>query len=435
VTVKSSVFVPDGDDTQALPSRAAVFDLYESEVRSYSRTFPVVFLQAEGSYMSDRDGRRWLDFLSGAGSLNYGHNHPALKKALLDYMADNGVVNSLDLYTSAKEDFLTIFNNVILRPRGLSYKCQFCGPTGTNVVEAALKLARKYTKRKNIISFSNSYHGMSAGSMSVSALLRRGGAFANGSSESVTFLPFDGFTGLKDETAFIRKLLTATGSGIAPPAAFIVELVQGEGGVNVASTDWVTEIYRLAKEIGALFIVDDIQAGCGRTGKFFSFEHHGIAPDIVCLSKSISGFGLPMSLMLMSPNCDVWEAGEHTGTFRGFAYSYVTAMAAIRQFWAEGEFQGELRQLCEQLNSLLRRLKGKYSQQISEIRKKGMFSGIQVTSAELARKIQRDCFSQGLIVEICGASSNTLKLLPPLTVSAAELDFGISVIDDAFRRS
>lgn len=430
MAVKGALGLAEIQNATTAPT--AVFDLYESEVRTYCRTFPVVFSRGEGSYLIGSNGRRWLDFLSGAGSLNYGHNHPALKRALLEYVAGDGVVNSLDLHTSAKEDFLSTLNNIILKPRNQNFKCQFCGPTGTNVVEAALKLARKCTKRSNIISFSSSYHGMSAGSMAVSASLRSRGSANGRVSDGVTFLPFDGFTGMKDEIVFIRKLLTTAGSGIAPPAAFIVELVQGEGGVNVASTPWVTELYSLAKELGALFIVDDIQAGCGRTGRFFSFEHHGITPDIVCLSKSISGLGLPMSLMLINPQFDIWEPGEHTGTFRGFTYSFVTAAEALRTFWATDQFAGEVATAAGQLRESLAALRERYPRQVSSVRQIGMFAGIRMASSELAHSVQRSCFSNDLIVEICGPGADTLKLLPPLTISPAELESGIGKLDVAF---
>ena len=281
-----------------------VFERYESNIRTYCRSFPALFARGEGRYLFDNQGRKWLDLLSGAGSMNYGHNHPVLKQALIEYIEANGIVNSLDLSTTAKSEFLRALNEVILEPRGLEYRCQFCGPTGTNVVEAALKLAKKITQRKGVVAFSNSYHGMSAGSMAISSSQGRYSSEPYFNSERVTFMPFEGFSGCEEEIKLIRSMLTLKGSGIQAPAAFILEIVQCEGGINIPSVEWVRQIAALAKEMGALLIADEIQTGCGRTGKFFSFEHFGIVPDLVCLSKSIGGMGSPMSILLINPAHD-----------------------------------------------------------------------------------------------------------------------------------
>lgn len=409
-----------------------MFELYESEVRSYCRSFPGVFARGEGSYLYDRDGRGWLDFLCGAGALNYGHNHPVLKGALLRYIERNGLVSSLDLHTGAKEEFLTALNDVILRPRGLRYRCQFCGPTGTNAVEAALRLARKATRRAGVIAFTNSYHGMSAGAMAVTSSYRRRDD-RHVSADRVTFVPFEGFTGEKVELGFVRRMLTGKGSGIGLPAAIIVELVQGEGGVNVASTPWVREIAALAKELGAVLIVDDIQAGCGRSGRFFSFEHHGIVPDLVCLSKSISGYGLPMSVVLIDPALDVWEPGEHTGTFRGFTYGFVTGAQAFRHFWSTPSFARTLAVRAGELGEHVRGLLVESRGRITAVRQLGLIVGIEMIDAGVASAVQRACFARGLIVETCGPGANTIKLLPPLTVGAEELGAAVEILSAAIR--
>lgn len=415
--------------TPAAPTRT--FELYESNVRLYCRSFPAVFHRAEGSYLFDTDGRRWLDFFCGAGSLNYGHNHPVLKRALLKYIEESGPVNSLDLHTAAKESFLKDLHAVILKPRGLNYRCQFCGPTGTNAVEAALKLARKATGRKNIVSFSGAYHGLSAGSLAVSSVVREKNE-PYLAPHWVTLLPYEGFTGLDNELKLIRKMLTTSGSGVLPPAAFILELVQCEGGVNIASSEWVRELYNLSKELGSLFIVDDIQAGCGRTGRFFSFEHHGIVPDIVCLSKSISGFGFPLSVLLINPALDVWSPGEHTGTFRGFNYAYVTGAAAMRHFWLDPQFLHALDSRAEQIAGFLEILAKKFRSHIVDVRQVGLIAGIKVLNAEFAARLRNCCKERALMLETVGPEDDTLKLLPPLTIGREELQTGLSILWEAF---
>lgn len=410
-------------------SEFAVFESIESNVRSYCRNFPVVFSKAQGSKLYDASGNEWLDFLSGAGSLNYGHNHPSMQKKLVEYIEDNGIVNSLDFYTAAKEEFIQLFRDCILAPRELDYKIQFCGPTGTNSVEAAIKLAKKVTGRKGIVSFSNSYHGMSAGSMSVSASFKkRNEEYLN--PNWVTFLPFSGFSGLDNELAFVRTMLARPGSGIAKPAAFIVELVQGEGGINVAEAGWVSAICALAKELGALVIVDEIQSGCGRTGKFFSFEHYAIKPDLVCLSKSISGYGIPMSLLLIKSELDQWEPAEHNGTFRGFNYGFITGAETLRRYWNGRAFEEALKDTTSILAGSLRKFTRAYPTVVSGYRALGLFAGLDLKDAALAKQVQDACFQKGLILETCGPEGNVLKFLPPINIGHDDLERGLRLLED-----
>jgi diaminobutyrate-2-oxoglutarate transaminase len=421
------------DNMEAENQRPASLSTIESEVRSYCRVFPAEFCRGEGVFLYDTQGRRWYDFLSAAGSLNYGHNPPQLKSALLNYIEANGVTNSLDLHTQAKRTFLETFDEVILRPRGLDYKVQFCGPTGANAVEAALKLARKVTGRHGVVAFSNSYHGMSMGAMSVSASHRRRNE-SYLSPNWVDFLPFDGFTGLPNELDFLRKLLQTKGSGVAPPAAFIVEPVQGEGGVNIASSAWLAGLRELADELGALLIFDEIQCGCGRSGSFFAFEHSGIQPDIVCLSKSISGMGLPMSILLLAPKLDVWTPGEHNGTFRGFNYAFVTATAALREYWASPDFRTELEARSAEVQATLSSWSHDFHRHVVRVSVLGMFAGIRLASTATAQAVQQTCYEDGLIIERCGPESDTLKLLPPVVISHDELDAGLCILRAALVR-
>src|SRR6056297_1899028 len=288
---------------------------HESAVRGYVRSFPAVFQSATGSWLTTHDGRRYLDFFAGAGALNYGHNNPLVKAALLEYIAADGVQHGLDLATEAKGGFLNTFTDTILRPRKLDYKLQFTGPTGTNAVEAATKLARKLKQRSHIVAFTNAYHGHSLGSLALT-----GNQYYHdehyGSHNNVTHLPYDGYLGDFDTSLLLEKMLADSSSGLPKPAAVILETIQGEGGVRVAKVDWLRRVAELCQQHDVLLIVDDIQVGNGRTGTFFSFEPSGIKPDLVCLSKSIGG-GLPMSLLLIKPECDGWSPGQHTGTFRG----------------------------------------------------------------------------------------------------------------------
>lgn len=286
-----------------------IFDRMESEVRGYVRSFPVIFNQARGSMLHDEAGRQYIDFFSGAGSLNYGHNNPILKEKLIEYLHSDGVVHGLDMATTAKKYFMETVDRVLLKPRNWEYKLQFTGPTGTNAVEAALKLARLVKGRPNVISFTHGFHGVSGGSLAVTANAKFRNA-AGVSMANTSFVPYDGYFGPDVNTiTYLERMLEDPSSGMDRPAAIIVETVQGEGGVNVATVRWLQELERLCRQYDMLLIVDDIQVGCGRTGTFFSFESAGIKPDIITLSKSLSGFGLPMSLVLFKPELDIWKPG------------------------------------------------------------------------------------------------------------------------------
>src|SRR5690606_16705635 len=300
-----------------------IFDRLESEVRGYVRSFPVVFKQARGSVLSDETGREYIDFFAGAGSLNYGHNNPVFKQKLMEYIESDGIVHGLDMATAAKRAFIETFERVLLKPRNWRYTLQFTGPTGTNAVEAALKLARLVKGRSNIISFTHGFHGVSGGSLAATANAKFRDA-AGTSLGNTTFMPYDGYFGPDVDTiVYMERMLEDRSSGVDKPAAVIVETVQGEGGINVASLRWLKELQRLCQKHDMLLIVDDIQAGCGRTGSFFSFEPAGIQPDIITLSKSLSGYGLPMSLVLIKPELDIWKPGAHSGTFRGNNLAFI----------------------------------------------------------------------------------------------------------------
>ncbi|PZN31480.1 MAG: diaminobutyrate--2-oxoglutarate transaminase, partial [Proteobacteria bacterium] len=324
-------------------SRRDTFARHESGVRSYARSFPAVFTRAQGVRIHDDQGNVYFDFLAGAGSLNYGHNHPQLRRALIDYIEQQGIAHSLDLHTAAKAEFLEKFSAHILRPRGLSYVAQFTGPTGANAVEAALKLARKYTGRHGVIAFTNGFHGVTLGALAMTGNAHHRGGAGLPLAGSMR-MPYDGYLGEDVDTLeYLEKALSDASSGIDHPAAVIVETVQGEGGLNAARIEWLQGLEALCRRHDILLIVDDIQAGCGRTGTFFSFEPAGLKPDMVTLSKSLSGMGLPFALTLIRRDLDVWKPGEHNGTFRGNNHAFVTAAAAIEHFWSDDTFAAEVR--------------------------------------------------------------------------------------------
>ncbi len=301
-----------------------------------------MFDTARGSLLWDTEGREYLDFLAGAGSLNYGHNDPDLAAALIEHIRRGGLAHGLDLHTRAKRAFLETFEAVVLAPRGLDHRVQFTGPTGTNAVEAALKLARKVTGRRNVLAFTNGFHGVSQGALAATGNAHHRMAPVL-SLPDVTRLPYDGYLGAGlDTTELMQRLLADPSSGVDAPAAVLLETVQGEGGLNVASPEWLRRVAAITRAAGALLVVDDIQAGCGRTGSFFSFEPAGVTPDLITLSKSLSGFGLPMAALLVRPEWDRWQPGEHNGTFRGNAHAFVTAQAALAKFWADGSLERAL---------------------------------------------------------------------------------------------
>lgn len=411
-------------------SKRSVFERRESQVRSYARSFPVKFVHASGASLTDATGKTYTDFLAGCSSLNYGHNHPVLKRALLDYVARDGLTHSLDMETDAKEEFLEEFERTILKPRGLDYAVQFPGPTGANAVEAALKLARKVTGRTSVVAFTNGFHGVTLGALSCTGNAHhRGGAGVE--LGNVTHAPFDGYFGKDADTAdHLAKLLSDPASGVDAPAAIIVETVQGEGGLNAASLEWLSKIARLAKEHGALFIVDDIQAGVGRTGSFFSFEPAGLKPDIVTLAKSISGYGLPMSLTLIRRALDIWKPGEHNGTFRGNCHAFVTAAAALRTFWRDKAFQGAIEEKGAILHTRLGAIADRHDC-IERVKGRGMMLGLDMKSGDLAGTVVDESFARGLVIETSGAHGEVVKCLTPLTITIEELNQGLDILASA----
>ena len=411
------------------------FEQNESGIRSYCRSFPVIFNQARGAELFTREGKSYIDFLAGAGTLNYGHNHPVIKQALIDYLQNDGLTHGLDMYSDAKERFLETFDRVILSPRGFSdYVVQFTGPTGTNAVEAALKLARKVTGRSNVISFTNGFHGCSIGALAATGNQHHRGA-AGVPLTDVSRMPYANYFGDKVNTiSMMDKLLSDPSSGVDKPAAVIVEVVQGEGGLNAASADWMRKLEKVCRKHGMLLIVDDIQAGCGRTGTFFSFEEMGVKPDIITLSKSLSGFGLPFAVVVMRRELDQWEPGEHNGTFRGNNHAFVTAAAALEHFWTTDEFANSVKAKGAIIRERMQKIVRRHGPDSLFVKGRGMMIGINCPDGETAAAICAEAFENGLVIETSGNHSQVVKCLCPLIISEEQIDKAMTILDAAFAK-
>lgn len=412
-------------------TNGSMTDIYtrrESQARSYCRAFPVSFAKAQNATLTDADGREYTDFLAGCSSLNYGHNDGDMKAALMEHIMADGVTHGLDMHTTAKADFLNAFERIVLKPRDMDYKFMFTGPTGTNAVEAAMKLARKTTGRETIVAFTNGFHGMTMGALAATGNAgKRGGAGMTLS--GVVRMPYEGAMDGVDSLALIRAMLENPSSGIDAPAAFLIEPVQGEGGLNAASAEFLQGLQKLAREHGALIIMDDIQAGIGRTGPFFSFEGMGIQPDLIPLAKSLSGMGLPFAALLIRPDLDIWKPAEHNGTFRGNNHAFVTARVALEKFWSDDAFQKQTEAKSAFLTERLREIAGHIPG--ATLKGRGMMQGIDVGCGDMAAAVCATCFQHGLIIETSGAHDEVVKVLAPLTIPQAQFAKGLDVLESA----
>lgn len=410
------------------------FEVMESQVRSYSRNFPAIFDRAKGSWLIGDGGEQYLDFLMGCSTLNYGHNHPVLKGALVDYITGDGITHSMDMYSNAKERFLFEFHETVLKPRELDYVVQFPGPTGANAVEAALKLARKVTGRQNVISFTNGFHGVTLGALAATGNQHhRGGAGVE--LGGVTRMPYDGYMDDSfDSAEYLDRVLSDPSSGVDEPAAVIVETVQGEGGLNAARPEWLQKVAAITRKHGALFIVDDIQAGVGRCGTFFSFEQSGVKPDIVTMAKSLSGYGLPMALVLIDRQYDQWLPGEHNGTFRGNCHAFVTARAALEYFWRDREaFEKQIAGNASVLEKGLKAIIKENGSVDIKLKGRGMMLGLEMPSGEFAGAVIKKAFANGMVIESAGPNDEVVKCLAPLIISEDELRQGLEILGDAVK--
>lgn len=407
-----------------------IFETVESNVRSYCRSFPTVFTKAKGAIMTDENGKEYIDFFAGAGALNFGHNPDWINEKLIAYLQADGIVHSMDMYTTPKREFLTYFNEQILAPRNLNYKVQFAGPTGTNAVEAAIKLARNAKKRENIFAFMGAFHGMTMGALALTTdRCSRDGA--GQILPNVTHIPAPGmFDGL-DTIAYAERLITDDHSGVEKPAAIILETVQADGGINVFDVKWLQELRALCDRHDILLIVDDIQVGCGRTGTFFSFERANIVPDIVTLSKSIGGCGMPLALVLLKPELDVWEPGQHTGTFRGNQLALVAGKAGL-EYFVENNLSAEVSRKAGIAEKYIKENICTIDSRI-QFRGIGLIWGLDFSafSEDITKPLIAACFRNGLIVERVGRNNNVLKIMPPLVIDDEKLLKGLEIIKDS----
>ncbi|MFC4076833.1 diaminobutyrate--2-oxoglutarate transaminase [Salinithrix halophila] len=417
--------------TEKTVTDMSVFEALESEVRSYCRSFPTIFDKARGYKLWDTQGREFIDFFAGAGALNYGHNNSRIKSKLIDYLTDDHVVHSLDMATVAKESFLKRFQDVILSPRGMDYKVMFPGPTGANTVESALKLARKVTGRQTVISFTKAFHGMTLGALAVTgnAFKRKG---AGVPLHHAVSMPYDQYHENVDSLTLLERYLEDDGSGVDLPAAIILETVQGEGGINVAGSEWLKQVEQICRRWDILLIVDDVQAGCGRTGPFFSFEEAGIQPDMVCLSKSIGGYGLPFAITLIKPELDQWAPGEHNGTFRGHNLAFVAATEAL-SYWETDELTQDILRKGEKVRLALEEMAAKHPELQTDVRGRGLMQGISFASEGFADRVCQAAFQRGLIMETSGPDSEVAKVMPPLTIDDEGLDKGLSILEESIQ--
>ncbi|WP_110665295.1 diaminobutyrate--2-oxoglutarate transaminase [Salinicola halophilus] len=409
-----------------------ILERMESEVRTYSRSFPTVFTHAKGSRLTDEQGREYIDFLAGAGTLNYGHNHPKLQEALVEYITSDGLVHGLDMWSEARRSYLETLEEVILKPRGLDYKVHLPGPTGTNAVEAAIRLARVAKGRHNIVTFTNGFHGVTMGALATTGNRKFREATGGIPTQGASFMPFDGYMGDGVDTLdYFEKLLGDQSGGLDMPAGVIVETVQGEGGINPAGLGWLKRLESICRAHDILLIVDDIQAGCGRTGKFFSFEHAGIVPDIVTNSKSLSAYGMPFAHVLMRPELDKWKPGQYNGTFRGFNLAFVTATAAFKHFWQDDKLARDVQRKGRIVEERFAKIAAWMTEQgypASE-RGRGLMRGIDVGDGDIADKVTAKAFENGLVIETAGQGGQVIKCLCPLIISDEDLLEGLDILE------
>lgn len=408
------------------------FEKYESNIRSYCRKWPVEFVSAKGSIYKDTEGNEYIDFFDGAGALNYGHNPDYIKEKLIKYLESDGIIHALDMYTVPKENFINYFEEKILKPRKLDYKIAFPGPTGTNSIELALKLARKVKQRPYIWAFTGAFHGMTLGALALtteSAARKAAGVPLN----YTVHIPAPySMGGNFDSIAYMEQLLSDDHSGYEKPAAIIIETVQQEGGIHVFSKEFLKDLRALCDKYDILLICDEVQIGCSRSGTFFSFERADIVPDIVCMSKSIGGYGIPFAVTLFKKELDVFKPGEHNGTFRGCQLSMVAGLAAL-EMTVEQDIPAQVKRKEKIVKEYLDKeikplLKGKM-----EIRGIGLSWGIEFNDGKLARAVLDKCFEKKLIIELAGSYDSVLKIMPSLVIEDELLLKGLNIVKESIQ--
>lgn len=414
----------------------------ESNARSYPRRIRLAIREAKGIYIKDVDGNLYFDCLAGAGTLALGHNHPVVLAAMRSTLDANLPLHTLDLTTPIKDTFVEELFASLPTEFARKAKIQFCGPSGADAVEAALKLVKTATGRRSVLSFQGGYHGMTHGALSLTGNLNAKHAIA-GLMPDVHFLPYPyhyrcpfglgGEAGHRMSSHYIESLLDDPESGIVTPAAMILEVVQGEGGVIPAPDDWMRQMRRLTRDRKIPLIVDEIQSGFGRTGKLYAFEHSGILPEVLLLSKAIGG-SLPLSVVLYDESLDQWAPGAHAGTFRGNQLAMAAGTATLR-YILEHRLADHAAEMGDRLMTQLRQIQSHFSC-LGEVRGRGLMVGVEVVNPaisanpcgshpahpQLASCIQAECLSRGLIIEIGGRHSSVVRFLPPLIVTPDQID-------------
>ncbi|MBE6527559.1 MAG: aminotransferase class III-fold pyridoxal phosphate-dependent enzyme [Thermoplasmata archaeon] len=426
---------------------------FESSARSYPRKFPLALTKAKGSWVEDVEGNRYIDFLNGAGTLALGHNDEEVSQAMIDLIQSGATLHTLDLMTPSKEKFVEDLFSIIPEELASKAKVQFCSPSGSDATEAAIKLCKTATGRDTVIAFSGGYHGMSHGAMALTGNLHAKSKVAN-IMPGVQFMPYPysyrcpmglgGEAGTKACIAYLERLLKDPESGVTKPAALILEPIQGEGGVIPAPIEFLQAVRRITKELDIPMICDEIQCGMGRSGKIFAFEHAGIVPDVILISKAIGG-GQPMSVVVYDKKLDAWEAGAHAGTFRGNQLAMVAGSIVIKRLKQPG-FLDEVTRKGNMMKERLLKLKDEVSI-IGDVRGKGLMLGIEFIdpngpkdimgvpepSGEICLRIQRMCFENGLIMEKGGRNGSVMRCLCALTITDEDIDTALTIFEKAVK--
>jgi diaminobutyrate-2-oxoglutarate transaminase len=413
---------------------------YESSARTYPRRLPIGIRRGAGSYVEDVDGNVFIDFLTGAGVLALGHSHPEVTEAVRDQLSL--LSHGLDFPTVAKDEFTAFLLSRLPEEMQGRTKVQFCGPTGANAIEAALKLCKTATGRGDVVAFQGAFHGSTHGAMSISGLVSQRDRVAN-TMPGVHFFPFPyalrcplpgpGRTVGARCLEYLERSLTDPLGGVPLPAAVVLEAVQGEGGVVPAPREFMQGVRRLTRELGVPLVVDEVQTGFGRTGTWFAFQRHDIAPDVVVASKAIGGIGMPIAVMLYDESLDVWGPGAHTGTFRGNQLAFAAGVAAGRIIERDGVLE-QVRDLGDYALAALERLAQDHAI-VEEARGSGLMLGIEIVDpstaapdGRTAAAIQRAALERGLIVEVGGRDDAVVRLLPPLNVTRKTLDQALGIL-------
>lgn len=418
---------------------------HESNARSYPRNLPIAIKRGAGSYVEDMDGNVFIDFLAGAGSLPLGHSHPEVVEAVQRQVAL--LAMALDFPTEPKDEFTA--TQLALLPEAMRgrMKIQFCGPTGANAVDAALKLCKTATGRTDIITFHGAFHGSSHSAMALTGLVSQKQPISN-TMPGVHFFPYPSTqhcslggdpdtVGVRCLEYFERALKDPLG-GVARPAAVILEVVQGEAGAVVAPKEFVQGVRRVTRELDIPMIVDEVQSGWGRTGTWWAFEQHGIEPDVILASKAIGGIGLPVAIILYDERLDVWAPGAHSGTFRGNQLAFVAGVEAARIMKRDRVLDNVIEQGAYALGAL--EALEREHEIVREVRGSGLMLGVEIAdptgrdSSGLARAIQRAVLERGLIVELGGRHGAVVRWLPPLNVTRRTLDQALDILREGVGR-